>query len=370
MQVHDPAAALADRLSDAVRVVVTGGAGFIGSHVVDKLVDVGADVVSIDSLHPLAHTQEPEYLNPAAEYVWADLRDGESLGWIVSGADAVCHEASMVGIESSFGDVTEYVDHNDKATASLLQALFRTGFRGPLVLASSMVVYGEGAYRCDSHGEVRPGPRSVARMSSGQFEPDCPRCGGPMSSIPLTEDAITDPRSIYAATKLHQEHLCASFMRETGAAVTALRYHNVYGPRMPQNSSYAGVAAIFRSALEAGRSPQVFEDGAQMRDFVHVSDVAAATVVAVGAATPGAFNIATGTGISIRRMAALLAAGSGADATPQVTAEFRAGDVRHILGSPRRAADVLGWRAEIGLEAGMKQFATDPLRNRDRERTK
>jgi len=365
--IHDPLAAVpgARCRRVVVKVLVTGSAGFIGSHVVDALVDAGVDVLSIDALHPAAHTGEPPYLNPQADHVWADVRDESALRGLVSGVDAVCHQASMVGLEPSFADVSDYVGHNDLGTARLLSSLYATGFRGPLVLASSMVVYGEGAYRCDVHGNVRPGPRDPARMALGRFDPGCPECESPLTPIPVMEDARTDPRSVYAATKLHQEHLCASFERATNAPVIALRYHNVYGPRMPRNSSYSGVAAIFRSALEEGLAPQVFEDGRQLRDFVHVSDVAAANVLALTADPPvaGVCNIAGGAPTTVYRMAEMVADGVGAEAlAPQITGTWRPGDVRHIIGSPQRAADVLDWRGEIDLEVGMKEFASDPLR--------
>lgn len=365
--VHDSAAAVpvpAGRRV-AVKVLVTGGAGFVGSHVVDALVDEGAEVLSIDALHSAAHRGEPDYLNPQADYAWVDLRDETPLRALVSGVDAVCHQASMVGLEASFADVSDYVGHNDLGTARLLSALYATSFRGPLVLASSMVVYGEGAYRCDVHGEVRPGPRDPERLACRQFDPGCPECGKPPTPVAITEDAASDPRSIYAATKLNQEHLCAFFMRETGAPLTTLRYHNVYGSRMPRDSSYSGVAAIFRSALEGGLAPQVFEDGRQMRDFVHVSDVARANVMAIFADQPvaGTFNISSGTPRTVYEIAEALAAAFRAGApAPQITGASRPGDVRHVMGSPQRAAQVLGWRAEIDVEIGMNEFATDPLR--------
>jgi dTDP-L-rhamnose 4-epimerase len=346
-------------------VLVTGGAGFIGSHVVDALVDAGADVLSIDALHPAAHRGAPGYLNPRADYAWVDLRDESALRALVSGVDAVSHQASMVGLEPSFADVSEYVAHNDLGTARVLRALYTTSFRGPLVLASSMVVYGEGAYRCDVHGDVRPGPRDPERLARGEFDPGCPECGKPLTPVAIIEDAATDPRNIYAATKLHQENLCAFFMRETGKPVTVLRYHNVYGPRMPNNSSYSGVAAIFRSALEGGLPPQVFEDGRQMRDFVYVSDVAAANVRALTADPPvsGTFNIAGGTPTTVHEMAQMLATVVGGESlAPQITGAFRLGDVRHVMGSPQRAAHLLGWQTEIDIEIGMKEFASDPLR--------
>jgi dTDP-L-rhamnose 4-epimerase len=346
-------------------ILVTGGAGFVGSHVVDQLVALGHAVRVLDCLHPAAHREAPGYQNPSAEYVWGDLRDLSTVARCVEGIDAVCHQASMVGLGIDFRDVTEYVAHNDLGTAVLLQALERSRFRGRLVLAGSMVVYGEGAYTCPTHGDIRPAPRARARLDDGVFDPACPLCSAILRPQAVKEDAATDPRSIYAATKLHQENLCNVFAREHGLPCATLRYHNVYGPRMPRDTPYAGVASIFRSALENGRVPEVFEDGRQIRDFVHVRDVARANVLALRAAAPveGAFNIASGTPRTIMDLADGLCDALGPGATrPRVTGAYRLGDVRHVFASPERAADELGYRASISLSEGIREFATAELR--------
>ncbi len=347
------------------RVLVTGGAGFIGSHLVDLLVASGRQVRVLDCFHPAAHTRRPDYLNSAAELIVGDLTDPEFAAAAVAGVDAVSHQAAMVGLGLDFGDVADYVGANDLGTARLLAALAGAGFRGPLVLASSMVVYGEGRYECPRHGKVRPAPRAAADLEAGRFEPPCPRCGEPLEPRPIGEDAPLDPRSVYAATKLAQEHLCGLFARENPAvSATLLRYHNVYGPRMPRDTPYAGVASIFRSALAAGRSPRVFEDGRQLRDFIHVADIARANLAALERrGPPAAFNLATGRPRSIRAVAELLADAAGPDAPrPVVTGEFRLGDVRHVFADPARARAELGFEAEVDLERGMAEFATAPLR--------
>jgi dTDP-L-rhamnose 4-epimerase len=241
----------------AERILVTGGAGFVGSHVVDELIERGHTVRSLDRLHPLAHAGRPRYLNPEAEYVWADLRDGEATRAALRGVGAVCHQGAMVGLGVDLADLPDYVAHNCLGTAVLLAAMHEAGFDRRLVLAGSMVVYGEGRYRCAEHGAVTPAPRAPERLALGAFEPPCPRCGALLEPEPISEDAPTGPRNVYAATKLHQEHLCEAFARESGAALATLRYHNVYGPRMPRQTPYAGVASIFRSALEAGRAARV-----------------------------------------------------------------------------------------------------------------
>jgi dTDP-L-rhamnose 4-epimerase len=340
-------------------ILVTGGAGFIGSHVVDLLLAQGRDVRVLDVLLPAAHRERPGYLDPRAEWIEGDVRDPDAVARAVDGVAAVSHQAAMVGLGVDLDDIADYVAHNDLGTAVLLRALAPR--KVPVVLASSMVVYGEGRYRCSEHGIVRPGPRQPEDLDAGRFEPPCPACRRALEPAAVPEDAPLDPRNVYAATKVAQEHLCASYARETGAAVTALRYHNVYGPRMPRDTPYAGVASIFRSALAAGQAPRVFEDGGQRRDFVHVRDVAAANVRALDGAAPGAFNVASGTPRTVGEMAAALAAATVGPA-PEITGEWRAGDVRHVFASPERAASVLGFRAGEDFEAGMREFAGAELR--------
>ncbi len=236
-----------------MRVLVTGGAGFVGSHIVDDMVGLGHEVVVIDDLDPAAHDGVPVGLNPDAEYVWGDVRDSTIWSNVLPGVEVVCHQAAKVGLGVDFADVAEYTGRNDVGTACMLLALHDKGFDGRIVLASSMVVYGEGRYRCGDHGVVRPGARTVAALESGNFDPPCPICGGPLSSEAVPEDHWLDPRNVYATTKLAQEGLCNAFEREHPAStVTSLRYHNVYGPRMPSNTPYAGVASLFRSAYERG----------------------------------------------------------------------------------------------------------------------
>ncbi|MYW00059.1 NAD-dependent epimerase/dehydratase family protein [Streptomyces sp. SID3343] len=334
-----------------MRVLVTGGAGFIGSHVVESLSQAGHDVRVLD-LSPWPGSDPP-----APVSLRGDVRDPDAVDRALVGVDAVCHQAAKVGLGLDLGDAPDYVSHNDLGTAVLLAAMGRAGV-GRLVLASSMVVYGEGLGTCAEHGEVVPGPRPVRALAAGRFEPPCPVCGQDVTPGRITEEAAPDPRNVYAATKLAQEHLAAAWARSTGGVATALRYHNVYGPRMPLDTPYAGVAAIFRSALRAGRAPRVFEDGGQRRDFVHVRDVATANVAALGREGEGlrAYNVATGTPHTVGDMAAALAAAHAGPA-PTVTGEYRLGDVRHITASADRLATELGWRPRIRFAAGMAEFA-------------
>jgi dTDP-L-rhamnose 4-epimerase len=228
-----------------------------------------------------------------------------------------------------------------------------------------MVVYGEGRYRCLDHGVVRPGPRARWSLDAGDFEPPCPACGGPLTGEPVPEDHWVDPRNVYAATKLAQEHLCNAYVREhAGSSCASLRYHNVYGPRMPRDTPYAGVASIFRSAYESGTAPRVLEDGGQLRDFIHVRDVAHSNVLVLTNPEPahGPFNICTGTPRSILDMANALRPAHPDAQVPQVVGGFRLGDIRHVFASPDRSRTELGFRPQVGFDAGMTEFAVAPLR--------
>lgn len=349
-----------------MKVLVTGGAGFIGSTVVDLLVEHGHDVRVVDCLLPAAHRVRPDYLNPAAEYRLDDLRDAAATAQAVDGMDAICHQASMVGLGVDFADVEDYVAHNDQATAVLLAALHARHFDGPLVVAGSMVVYGEGRYRCAIHGAVRPAPRRVEDLEAGRYDPRCRECGAALTPEPVPETAAADPRNVYAATKLHQEHLVAAYGREHASPWISLRYHNVYGPRMPRDTPYAGVASIFRSAAERGEAPRVFEDGGQTRDFVHVRDVAAANVAALCAdrSVSGPFNVCSGEPRTVGDMAGALTDAFGvAVPRPRIVGGYRLGDVRHVFASPAAARSVLGFDATIGFSEGMAEFAHAPLRS-------
>jgi dTDP-L-rhamnose 4-epimerase len=342
-----------------VLVLVTGAAGFIGSHVVEALQGAQHDVRGVDALLPAAHGPAA---GPPRGIVHGDLRDPDVARAAVHRVDAVVHHAAMVGLGTGIRDIDAYVSHNGLATAVLLRALAERAFAGRIVLASSMVVYGEGAYTCARHGRVRPGPRRIDDLAAGRYDPPCPRCGHALGPVPVEEDTPLDPRNVYAATKAHQEHLVGCYARESDAVgATALRYHNVYGPRMPRDTPYAGVAALFRSALERGDNPRVFEDGAQLRDFVAVEDVTHATVLALDG-PPGTYNIGTGRPRRLLDMARALAAAHRGTAAPRVTGEFRRGDVRHVFAATDRAASTLGFTAAMTLEEGMRAFAAAPLR--------
>jgi len=350
-----------------MRVLVTGAAGFIGSHILEAARDLGYEVRGFDSLTPAVHDGMPRYIPADVDMVVADVRDADAVGRALAGVDVVCHQAALVGLGVDLSDLPGYCDVNVTGTATLLNAMGRAGVQR-LVLASSMVVYGEGAYDCARHGRVRPAPRAGADLAAGQFEPRCPLCADALVTATVTEDAPMDPRNAYAASKLAQEHLAATWARLTGGRSVALRYHNVYGPRMPRDTPYSGVAAIFRSALENGVPPRVFEDGRQQRDFVHVCDVAAANLLALAASADGpagsalSYNVASGHPHTVGEMAAALASEFGGGLVPEITGGFRLGDVRHIVASPAAAEHGLGFRAQVGFSAGIGEFAQAPLR--------
>jgi dTDP-L-rhamnose 4-epimerase len=350
---------------------VTGGAGFIGSHVVNVLASAGHEVRVLDALLPCVHPDgvPPFGPDPGFEFVHGDVRDAHTVDAALRGVGAVCHLAAMVGLGVDFDDAPLYAGCNDLGTAVLLAAMARARIRR-LVLASSMVVYGEGAYSCADHGlAATPPPRSAADLDAGRFEPRCERCGEPLSAELVPEETPLRPRNVYADTKVAQEHLSGSWARATGAQAVALRYHNVYGPGMPRDTPYAGVASFFRSSLAAGRAPRVFEDGAQRRDFIHVRDVAGATVAAfdalADAGVPGgpgdlrAYNVGSGTPRTVGQLASALADAYGGP-SPVVTGEYRLGDVRHVTASSERIRRELRWRPIVGFAEGVAEFAAAP----------
>ncbi|GAA1865396.1 NAD-dependent epimerase/dehydratase family protein [Brevibacterium marinum] len=347
-----------------MKVLLTGAAGFIGRHIAEAATAAGHEVIGVDMLLQQAHGTTAK-LPPGV--VHGDIRDPALLDELLADVDVVCHQAATVGNGVDAQDLPGYAAHNDLGTATLLAAMARTGTKR-LVLASSMVVYGEGRYTCPDDGDVPPAPRQDRDLQQGLFDPRCPHCGGRIEPHLIGEDAVFAPRTAYAASKIAQEHYAAAWCTlESGSAI-ALRYHNAYGPGMPADTPYSGVAAIFRSALERGEPPQVFEDGNQLRDFVHVVDLARANVAAieaVGAHRPGlsAYNICSGHTYTIGDMARRLATVMGGP-KPVVNGQYRAFDVRHIAASPRAALEGLGFEAGIGPDEGIAELATAPLRGR------
>lgn len=340
-----------------MKVLLTGGAGFIGQHVLHELIGRGHAVRVLDSLRADVHRGERWAPPSGVAFVAGDVRDTDTLDRAVAGVDAVVHLAAKVGLGVDVQDLPDYASSNDAGTAALLAAMARAGVQR-LTLASSMVVYGEGLGHCSRHGAVRPGPRTETALSQGQYEPPCPHCGAPLETALVGEDVPLDPRNAYASSKVAQEFYAANWARVTGGAVAAMRYHNVYGPGMPRDTPYAGVAAIFTSALRRGETPKVFEDGGQRRDFVHVRDVAAATVAACEQHVTGvrAFNVGSGTPRTVGDMARALAQALRGPA-PRVTGQYRLGDVRHITADSSRLRNELAWTPRVAFEDGMAELA-------------
>ncbi len=358
-----------------MKLLVTGGAGFIGSHIVEAALARGWSVRVLDSLDPGVHSEPPAF-DHRVDVMTGDVTDPDAADAALDGVDTVCHQSAKVGLGVSFADAPDYIRNNNYATAVLLAAMERRRI-SRLVLASSMVIYGEGASLDPGTGQpVRPGPRTEADLRAGIFDPRSPATGAVLVPAMITEEAPPDPRNVYAASKLCQEHVASSWARTTGGTAIALRYHNVYGPRMPKDTPYAGVASLFRSALARGEAPRVFEDGAQRRSFIHVRDVAAANLAAAeslagesaavksvaGAGTAGFRVYNVGADVrTIGDLATALSLHSGGPA-PVVTGEYRLGDVRHVTASSGLIKAELGWAPAVGFDEGMREFANAPLR--------
>jgi len=350
-----------------MKVLVTGGAGFIGSHVVDLLVRRGDQVVVLDNLDPQVHgpdAYEPVNIlehvrSGAVEFVHANVLDPESLSRALRGTEAVVHLAAAVGVGQSMYQPLHYVNTNGGGTGQLLQLLTESDKKiAKLVVASSMSLYGEGAYTCEKCGGTTPRPRDEAQLRGAEWEVKCADCDTPLSPQPTPEEKPADIASIYAATKKHQEDLAVSFGRAYDIPTFALRFFNVYGPRQSLSNPYTGVAAIFMSRLLNQNPPLVFEDGQQSRDFIHVEDIAEAVVRAVDFSGSGAhvLNVGTGRPITIHQVATVLAKEMDVDISPKALHRYRAGDIRHCIADTRRAAEVLGFRAKHPFEDGVRSL--------------
>jgi dTDP-L-rhamnose 4-epimerase len=342
-------------------VLVTGGAGFVGSHLVDALLARGERVCVLDSLDPLSHPGGvPEHLAAEAELITGDLRDRRLTERALRGVDRVYHLGGVVGNGESMVNVRRAVEANAVGTATLLESIVERRDRiRRIVVASSMVVYGEGSYDCAKHGTVAPPLRAEEQLRRREWEARCPRCGGPVAPVSTAEDTPLRPASVYGITKRDQEELVLVLGRAYGIEAVALRYLNVYGPRQALSNPYTGVAAIFAARLLNDRRPRVFEDGGQLRDLVHVSDVVRATIAAMESAdAPGhAVNVATGSRVSVLDLARLVAAALGSELEPDVTGEYRAGDIRHCFADTSRGRALLGFEAEVTLAGGLPELA-------------
>jgi dTDP-L-rhamnose 4-epimerase len=343
-----------------VRVLVTGGAGFIGSHLVDRLLADGIEVRVLDVLDPQVHDGPPGYLGPEAELVVGDVRDADVVARCLNDVDRVVHFAAAVGVGQSMYEIERYTSVNALGAAVLLERVLEVRDRvEKLVVASSMSIYGEGLYRCPVEGtEIAPPPRPERQLAARHWEVVCPGCGADLEPMPTPETKPLQPTSVYAVGKRDHEELTLAVGRAYGIPATALRFFNVYGTRQALSNPYTGVAAIFSSRLLNGRPPVVFEDGRQTRDFVHVADVAAAVRAALepGAADDTAVNIGAANPVSVLDLAETLARALDVDVQPEVRGAYRAGDIRHCFGDASRAAQLLGWRPQVRFEDGMREL--------------
>jgi dTDP-L-rhamnose 4-epimerase len=340
-------------------VLVTGGAGFIGSHLVDALLEGGHRVRVLDVFSPQVHGGRPRQLPADVEVVHGDVRDAEALGHALAGVEVVFHKAADVGVGQSMTEIARYVSNNSYGTAVLLQAVSeRRGQIRKLIVPSSVSIYGEGLYQCAECGPQAPRPRPREQLAGGDWELRCPRCAASMAPLPTPESKPLDPASVYAITKQDQEQLCLVMGRALGVPTVALRYFNVYGPRQALSNPYTGVASIFARSLLKDQPPRVFEDGMQTRDFTHVRDVVRVNLLAMerDAADYRALNVAAGQGVPVRRLAELLANGLGKEIPPELPGIYREGDVRHSTADISLARMLLGFEPGVALQDGVKDL--------------
>jgi dTDP-L-rhamnose 4-epimerase len=350
-----------ERVLEKVNVLVTGGAGFIGSHLVDGLVDQGHRVRVLDLLVSQVHGEnaKPKYVNPAAEFVQGDVCDRAAVDAALEGIDVVFHEAAEVGVGQSMYEIERYVRANDLGTAVVLEAvLARRPQIKKLVVASSMSIYGEGAYTCEDCGAIYPQLRPTSQLRDRRWEVECPKCGKNLLPAPTTEEKPLFPTSVYAVTKQDQEQFCLAVGRSYGIPTVALRYFNVYGTRQALSNPYTGVCAIFSARLLNGNRPMIFEDGEQTRDFVHVSDIVQANLRALETdrADYQAVNVGTGRATSVHTVSNLLAKGLGLDLEPEIVAKYREGDIRHCVADISKAKELLGYEPRLSLEQGIPEL--------------
>jgi dTDP-L-rhamnose 4-epimerase len=343
------------------RILVTGGAGFIGSHLVDALLERGHEVRVLDALVEQVHHGAEPTLPAAVEFIRGDVRERALVDQALEGIEVVFHQAAEVGVGQSMYEIQRYVAGNTLATSVLLEAIAeRRGQIRKLIVASSMSIYGEGLYRCPTHGPVAPPLRPNSQFERQDWEVHCTTCGADLIPMPTSETKPLAPTSVYAITKQDQEQLCLSVGWAYDLPTVALRYFNVYGPRQALSNPYTGIAAIFGGRLLNGQRPLVFEDGHQSRDFTHVADIVQANLKAMDSdhAAFQSINVGTGRSTSVLQMAKLLAEGLGVDLEPEVVGRYRVGDIRHCVADISRARELLGYEPTVSLEQGVEQLLT------------
>jgi dTDP-L-rhamnose 4-epimerase len=348
--------------SNPKQILITGGAGFVGSHLADGLLRVGHRVRILDDLLPQVHQDgAPGYLSSQAELIVGDVRDPNLVREVLSGVDVVFHFAATVGVGQSMYEISRYMSVNTQGTAELLQAMLDTKLRPKkLIVASSMSIYGEGQYVCSACGTAAfPPVRPVSQLKAAQWELHCTSCSGVLAPQPTKETKPSEINSIYALSKRDQEELCLIYGRTYELAVTALRFFNIYGTRQALSNPYTGVAAIFAARLINDQAPLVFEDGEQMRDFVSVHDIVRANMLAMERPESDGevINVGCGQPIKIRQVAEILAAALGKDIAPVITQKYRAGDIRHCYADLTKARKLLGYEPQVTHEEGFHELA-------------
>lgn len=344
------------------QVLITGGAGFVGSHLADGLLRAGHRVRVLDDLTPQVHPAgPPDYLSREVELLVGDVRDPNRLKEALANVDVIFHFAAIVGVGQSMYEISRYMSVNTQGTAELLQAILDAK-KAPqkIVVASSMSIYGEGRYACTDCGRAAAPPvRPVSQLRSGDWELRCAACGGILRPEPTAEDKPSEINSMYALSKRDQEELCLIYGRTYGLPVTALRFFNIYGTRQALSNPYTGVAAVFASRILNGNAPLVFEDGEQMRDFVSVHDIVQANLLAMEQPQSDGeiINIGGGTPVTIRQVAEILAKAMGSDIQPVFTHKYRAGDVRHCYADISKARRLLGYQPQVSHEEGFRELA-------------
>ena len=341
------------------KILVTGGAGFIGSHLVDKLVENGHRVRVLDNLEPQVHSELPKYLNSEAEFINGDIRNEDDIKMVLRNIEIVLHHTAAVGVGQSMYQIYKYIDINAGGTAKLLDVIVNGKYDiEKLIVASSMSIYGEGTYRCENCGIVYPKLRSESQLEAGEWNLTCPKCNRKLEPVHTDEDKPLYPTSVYAVSKRDQEELCLSVGRVYKIPTVALRYFNVYGPRQSLSNPYTGVCAIFLSRIKNGKRPLIFEDGLQSRDFVSVHDIVQANLLAMTKeeADYEAFNVGTGKPISILEISRILIKLCAKELEPEVIGKYRAGDIRHCYPDISKIKAKLGYSPQVSMEEGMKEL--------------
>lgn len=344
-----------------MKILVTGGAGFIGSYIVDRLVSDGHDVRIYDNLEPQVHHGDvPDYLNQDAEFIRADICDEERLDRALAGVDVVFHKAAMVGVGQSMYQPLKYTRVNTLGGATLLDLIVNKhrDHIAKVVVAASMSEYGEGLYRCPKHGDVKPELRTDVQLENHHWDPVCPQCGSDLTPVPTPETTPLACSSIYALNKRDHEDYFLNIGKAFGIPTVALRYFNVYGPRQSLSNPYTGVAAIFISRLKAERNPVIFEDGEQSRDFVSVHDIADANVTVMNdsRANYEVFNIGSGQKITIKELAELIIATYGANSAVEITNQYRKGDIRHCFADISKIEQKIGWKPKADRTEALREL--------------